>query len=294
MFGLIKLHKPTGVSSRHAINQIQHRVRPTKVGHAGTLDPLAEGVLVVTLGPATRLTSHIHAWSKAYRGTFLLGRHSDTEDIEGSVIELCDAPIPTREDLEHILPMFTGTISQQPPAHSALKVDGERAYRLARQGRPPQLAARQVTIDRVEIVTYDYPRLELNVVCHTWTYIRSLGRDIARAVGSDAVMSALTSTAVGHLTLDQAVSLEALRELSLDEVLLSPLEALRDLPQVTLTSAQLEAVRHGRTIALNDSCSRELAAVTPQGDLAALLWDQGNHQYRPRRNFVPGFKSPAI
>ena len=124
MFGIVNLNKPSGITSRKAINRIQYLVRGAKTGHAGTLDPLAEGVLIVTVGPATRLTNRIQNWPKSYDASFRLGQSSDTEDIDGQVVEIIDAPIPTRSELEAAATRLTGQIMQQPPVYSALKVKG--------------------------------------------------------------------------------------------------------------------------------------------------------------------------
>src|SRR5687768_4447654 len=130
MHGLLNLNKPAGVTSRDVVNQIQRLVRPAKVGHAGTLDPLATGVLVVCIGNATRLIEYVQRMPKSYRAAFILGRSSDTDDIEGNVLEVADAPQPSIETLTSVLPRFIGEISQRPPAFSAIKVQGRRAYDL--------------------------------------------------------------------------------------------------------------------------------------------------------------------
>ena len=198
MFGFLNLNKPAGVTSRDVVNQVQRLVRPEKVGHAGTLDPLATGVLVVCVGRATRLTEYVQRMPKHYSATFLFGRQSDTEDIDGQVIELADPPQPKRDQIEATLPKFLGEIQQVPPAYSALKVEGRRAYDLARRGEDVQLAARPVVIYELRIVAYEYPELRLDIVCGSGTYVRSLGRNIARTVGTQAVMSALVRTAIGN------------------------------------------------------------------------------------------------
>jgi tRNA pseudouridine55 synthase len=286
MFGLINLYKPSGISSRQALNRVQRWVRPHKIGHTGTLDPLAEGVLVVTLGPATRLTSHIHAWPKSYRGTFLLGRYSDTLDVSGTVTECVEAPQPDSSQLPIVLRKFRGTLLQQPPAYSALKIDGQRAYQRARQGEPVELAARPVTIFDLQIERYEYPELRLNVICSGGTYIRSLGRDIARALGTEAVMTQLTRTAVGHLTIDSAVHPDQLSGETIGQHLLSAREAVRDLPWVEITEPEWQRLSRGQDVQLPDQTAGELAAVTPDGDLAALLCRIGSERYRPLRNLV--------
>ena len=182
------------MTSRRAVDLVERLARPAKAGHAGTLDPLATGVLVVCVGAATRLIEYVQRMPKRYRATFLLGRQSPTEDIEGEVTELPDAPIPTLDEIAAAAGRFVGRIAQRPPAFSALKVAGRRAYKLARAGQPPQLAPRPVEIFAAEIKSYQYPELVMEVECGSGTYIRSLGRDLAESLGTAAVMSALVRT----------------------------------------------------------------------------------------------------
>ena len=191
--GLLNLNKPAGMTSRDVVNIVQRLSRPAKAGHAGTLDPLADGVLVVCVGSATRLIEYVQRMPKRYVGTFLLGRQSPTEDIEGEVTELPDAPVPTREQIEAAARRFVGRIEQRPPAFSALKIRGRPAYKLARQGKPVELAPRPVEIYRIEVKKYRYPELVLEIDCGGGTYVRSLGRDLAESLGTAAVMSALWS-----------------------------------------------------------------------------------------------------
>ncbi|HEY2760774.1 MAG TPA: tRNA pseudouridine(55) synthase TruB, partial [Pirellulales bacterium] len=169
LFGLLILDKPPGQTSRWVVDQVQRLVRPAKVGHAGTLDPLATGVLIVCVGPATRLIDYIHQLPKQYRAEFLFGRASSTEDITGEVSELSDPPQPTRDKIESALRKFTGEIQQRPPAFSALKVAGQRAYKLARQGKEVALAPRPVSIHNITLLDYVYPTLTLDVTCSTGT-----------------------------------------------------------------------------------------------------------------------------
>jgi len=165
LFGLLNLNKPPGVTSRRVVDRVQRLVKPAKVGHAGTLDPLASGVLVLGIGPATRLVEYVQEMPKHYRATFLLGRTSTTEDVDGDVTELDGAVPPKRERLERVAEEMTGEIEQRPPIYSALKVSGRRAYDLARAGGRVELAPRTVRIDRLEIVRYEYPELCLDVTC---------------------------------------------------------------------------------------------------------------------------------
>ncbi|MBN1588184.1 MAG: tRNA pseudouridine(55) synthase TruB [Pirellulales bacterium] len=294
--GLLNLNKPGGMTSRAAINRLQRLLpKRTRVGHAGTLDPLASGVLIAAVGPATRLIDYVQRMPKCYSATFLLGRRSPTEDTDGPVEELADPPVPTRQEIVAAAGSFVGQIQQRPPDFSALKVKGRRAYDLARAGKKVDLAARPVEIYRLDVVAYDYPELTVEVGCGSGTYVRSLGRDLARSLGTEAVMSALTRTAIGHFTLGAAVDPTVLDETSLAEHLLSPLCAVVALPRITLSADELTEIHHGRTIAYRPPATdgspgmmaggAEMAAVDPQGRLAAILIRRGENRLGPVRNF---------
>jgi tRNA pseudouridine55 synthase len=202
--GILNLNKPAGMTSRRVVDLVQRLVRPEKVGHAGTLDPLATGVLVVCIGAATKLTEYVQCMPKSYVGTFLLGRQSATEDIEGRVVELPNPPVPTVEQIQQAANSFTGNVLQRPSAFSALKIKGRRAYKLARKGEHPELAPRPISIHRIAVRSYEYPELVLEVDCGRGTYMRALGRDLAASLGTAAVMSALVRTAIGNFLLDEA------------------------------------------------------------------------------------------
>lgn len=288
LFGLLNVNKPAGVTSRDVVNQVQRLIKPVRIGHAGTLDPMATGVLLLVVGPATRLVESLHRFPKQYRGTFLLGRMSDTEDIEGRVEELTNPPRPTADQIERLLPTFRGTIQQVPPAYSALKVAGRRAHALARQGEPVVLEPRSITIHELQLVRYDYPELELELTCSSGTYVRSLGRDLARALGTEAVMSQLTRTAIGHFLLENACQMGELTRETLADRLLTPLEAIRDWPRRLLTSGEITELRHGRRIPLTLEAdvgeARDVAGCDADGRLLALLQIREGWLY-PVRNF---------
>lgn len=285
MFGILNLHKPTGVTSRDVVNQVQRLVRPVKVGHAGTLDPLAEGVLVVCVGPATRLVPYVQQMPKRYRGTFLFGRQSDTEDTDGRVTILEDAKQPTRAELDAAIPGFCGTILQRPPAYSAVKVAGKRAYTRARQGETVELAERPVDIHDLRVVRYDYPQLVMDIECGSGTYIRSLGRDLARQLRTEAVMSALIRTGVGCFQLDGATDPHDLERSNITEQLLSPLLAVSSLPTITLSAEEALRIGHGLSLSDRSASAGEVAAVDDQGQLLAILVPrQGG--LGPLRNFA--------
>ncbi len=285
VFGLLNLNKPSCVTSRDVVNQVQGIVRPDKVGHAGTLDPLARGVLIVTVGPATRLTQYIQRMPKVYRATFLFGQQSDTEDVQGRITEIPNAPKIQREDLEAILPQFTGEILQRPPAFSAIKVRGKRAYRLAREGRDVQLEARPVQIDSLAIESFQYPEWTLRIRCGSGTYIRSLGRDIAEALDTAAVMSALTRTAIGHLTVEQSLAPEQITHESVEACLLSPLEAVQQLEQIQVSDAEQRRLATGCTIDRPDLDAAELVAMSSDRRLLAVLGRRDHGRYGPTCNF---------
>jgi tRNA pseudouridine55 synthase len=287
-FGLLNIDKPAGWTSRDVVNRVERLVRPAKVGHAGTLDPLATGVLVVCVGPATRLVPYVQEQAKQYEAAFLLGRTSDTEDIEGRVEDLAQPPVPTRDQIEQALPTFLGTIEQQPPSFSALRVRGKRAYALARAGEAIPLAARKVRIDRLQLREYDYPQMRLSVLCGSGTYIRSLGRDVARAVGTSAVMSELCRTAVGPFRLEDSTSLEALTAGGVEQQLLPPAAAVGHLARVVLDDDGTRELRHGTLLEL--PCDRSLpdvAAFDSQGRLVAVLSPHAAGRWKPHCNFAP-------
>jgi tRNA pseudouridine55 synthase len=291
-FGILNVNKPARMTSRAAVDRVERLVRPAKVGHAGTLDPLATGVLVICVGQATRLIRFVQRMPKQYRTIFLLGRRSDTDDIEGDVVEIQAAPVPARTAVEEVLLRFVGAIEQRPPAHSAIKVAGRRAYQLARQGAELKLAARTVNIHRIMLGRYEYPELELAIECGSGMYVRALGRDIGAALGTGAVMSALERTAIGSFTIEQSISLE---NLSHDRLLenLQPLRAaVADLPTIGLTDSQRIEIHHGRSIPvpgngnpLSAAANSEWVAVDSTGRLVAFLREKRPGQLWPEINF---------
>ena len=289
--GVFNLNKPGGMTSREAVDRVQRILpRRTKVGHAGTLDPLASGVLVVCVGAATRLIEYVQKASKHYRATFLLGRTSETEDVEGEVTLLDDPPIPSRERLLVATKSFLGEIQQRPPVFSALKLAGRRAYSLARSGEQVDLAPRPVTIHRLEVKAYDYPKLTLEIVCGSGTYVRSLGRDLAESLGTGAVMSSLVRLAVGDFRLEEAVVPEALRRGTLRDHLQPPLRAVLCLPRITLSAEELVEIGHGRAFHPHASPPEgsELAALDAAGRLVAILAPYGESLLRPQKNLPQG------
>jgi len=271
MFGLLNLNKPRGISSRAAVDVVQRLVRSNKAGHAGTLDPLASGILVVCVGGATRLIEYVQQLPKRYLAEFQLGQESPTEDIEGEITLRPNDPQPTLAEIEAVLPQFTGQILQRPPAFSALKVAGKRAYDLARQGKEVTLQPRPIDVFSIVIQAYNYPTLTLDIRCGSGTYVRSLGRDLAEALGTAAVMSNLVRTEIGDFTLATAVSPDVLTTTNLAEHLLPADRAVQRLPRVTITSEEMIELGHGRSISLRGTETEEYAALSTTGKLVAVL-----------------------
>jgi tRNA pseudouridine55 synthase len=286
-YGLLNLKKPLGGTSRQVVDVVQRLVRPAKAGHAGTLDPLAGGVLVVAVGAATRLVKYVQRMPKRYTGTFLLGRSSSTEDVTGQITELVDPPTPSLEEIVAATANLIGRIEQRPPVFSAIKLNGRRAYDLARKGEAVSLKPRTVEVHGIDVVNYEYPRLTIDIHCGSGTYVRSLGRDLAESLGTAAVMSALVRTSVGGFHVDRAVDPQTLTAGNIDDLLLPPLKAMEMLPRIELTADEATRVRHGQTIshAMPRSETDEAAAVDTFGRLAAVLTPREPGWLRPLLTF---------
>jgi tRNA pseudouridine55 synthase len=284
--GILILDKPVGMTSRRAVDCVKKPMRPVKVGHAGTLDPLASGVLVICIGAATRMIDYVHRLPKRYRATFRLGVTSPSLDLESEVVELLDAPRPSRDEVIATLPQFTGRIDQRPPAFSALWVDGRRAYDLARKGQEVELAARPVTIHALELVRYEYPDAVFDITCGTGTYIRSLGRDIAEALGSSAVMTDLARTAIGPFERVDAMPPDQVTRESIRASWRSAAEAVPEMPRHLVNELQRDLISHGRLVAVDASAEiTEIAAVDEQQQLIAIL-NRTEVGWRPRPNMI--------
>jgi tRNA pseudouridine55 synthase len=284
--GVLNLNKPAGMTSRQVVDAVQRLARPAKVGHAGTLDPLASGVLVVCGGAATRLIEYVQHMPKGYVGTFVLGRHSLTEDVEGEVTELDNPPVPTPTQIVAAAGALVGRIEQRPPAYSALKLDGRRAYALARKGQPVELKPRTVTVHRIEVLAYQYPVLSLAIDCGGGTYVRSLGRDLAESLGTAAVMSELVRTSIGDFRIEEAVDPRELTAENWTDYLLPPLWAVGMLPRLELSPDEIAQIRHGLTIRRKTSPTggHRWAAVDAAGRLVAVLTSRGRGLLGPLRN----------
>jgi len=291
--GLLNINKPSGMTSRRVVDIVARCAETKRVGHAGTLDPLASGVLVVCLGWATRLVSFIQDRRKTYRARFLLGHRSDTDDVTGALVEIPDAPRPTRAEVESALRAFVGQIMQIPPQFSAVHVAGRRAHNLARRGDPVALEPRPVQVHRIDLVGYEFPDLALEIECGSGTYIRSLARDLGKALGCGGVMSALVRTRAGEFSIESAVTIDDVAARPIAEVLIPPLAAVRDFPRYSCTPADLGQLTRGRPLLCPVESSYppdvSVALVDACGQLQALAaYDAAEHVLRPRQVFLPG------
>ncbi len=275
LFGVLPINKPAGCSSRILVDRIQRLVLEERVGHTGTLDPMAKGVLLMAVGAATRLVEFSHELDKSYLATFEFGKTSDTLDVTGDVaaVELDGVSPPSETQVRAELRKWLGCVQQVPPNFSALMVDGRRAYRMARKGVEFDLAAREVEIFKLELVEYSYPFMTLEIDCGSGTYVRSIGRDVAAGLGTTAIMTELTRTRVGTFVLSDCVAATDLySRVEVAGHLFPPQRLVHNWHSVTLTPEQVLSLRNGAQIVLEQPqpCSR-CAAFDEQGELVALI-----------------------
>jgi tRNA pseudouridine55 synthase len=288
--GVLNIDKPTGLTSREVVDQIQRIVRPSKVGHAGTLDPLATGVLIVCVGHATRLIELIQSGRKCYRARFELGRHSDTDDITGNVTLGGDWKPISKDQLQCALAGFVGRIQQVPPQYSAVHVDGQRAYKLARKGKSFELTAKTVDVYSIRIIEVRMPEIEVEIECGSGTYIRSIGRDLGQKLGCGAVMTSLQRTSVSHFDIADAIRVESVEADTIGQHLLPALSAVQDLPRRQLTEDETVTVRCGKSLAVtaeSQSHERRIVLVDPAGQMLGMAEFQIEEQRLQPRIIFP-------
>jgi tRNA pseudouridine55 synthase len=282
LHGWLNLDKPYDMTSTQAVTAIEKLMSPAKIGHAGTLDPLATGVLPLALGEATKTVQYLMEARKEYIFTVRFGVQTDTDDAEGAIIK--ESPNrPTDSAIKAILSHYTGVIEQLPPTYSALKINGERAYDLARAGEEVVLATRPVTVHRFTLrERIDTDHAVFHVECGKGTYVRSLARDIALSLGTCAHISSLRRTRVGSFFESDAISLDAL-EKSVIEVtpdayqgfLLPTERALDDIPAVTLDGTQAQRLKHGNHCYVSRAAFREDLPATEGGEDLYQAWCNG-------------------
>lgn len=278
--GLLVLDKPGGITSRDAVDRAQRWFpRGTRIGHTGTLDPLATGVLVLCLGVATRLTEYVQRMAKTYRSEFRLGARSDTDDADGTVTPYPEAAVPSEAEVRACLAGFVGETDQVPPAYSAAKITGRRAYHLARQGADVALAPRPVQIYAIDLIAFAYPRVEVEVHCGKGTYIRSLARDLGERLGCGGLVQTLRRTCVGPFAADAALSLDATTEVARKAVRPAS-EALSELPRVTLPPGDARRLRTGQGVSLTLARAGECAVIEERTGMVTVA------RYDPARQLL--------
>ena len=289
-FGLLIVDKPVGPTSHHVVNLVRRGTGIRKVGHAGTLDPRASGVLVLCLGSATRLSEYLSTSAKRYEATVRFGASTKTFDADGEVVRRTDVS-PTVEQIQAVLPRFRGEIQQIPPPFSAIKVQGRKAYELARRGEEVELDPRTVHIFELKIVSYQPPDLSLSVDCSAGTYIRSLAHELGEVLEAGAHLAALRRTKAGPFTLRDAVPLPRLEVGFVtdkwEQHLRPATDALPELPTVEVDGETLELIRNGHRIPAEPGAKGVAKAIGPDGDLVALLEIvNGDDEYQPRKVFI--------
>ncbi len=287
MFGILNLDKPTGVTSRYCVDQVLKCVRPNKAGHVGTLDPIASGVLLVAIGRAVRLVEYLQRHPKTYEATFELGKESDSADTETEVREIADSVMPSKEAIVEQLPRWLGRIEQVPPAYSAVWIGGRRAYDLSRRGQEVVVPPRQVEIYALELLDFFPPMMQLRIVCGSGTYVRSLGRDIARGLGTDAVMVQLRRTHIGPFSVAEAMGLdENLSEPMIHSNLKTAKFSLNGFPSIDVAGQELSRIINGLPIEIDAAISaEELFAFDEQGRLRSILKQEPDRLWWPHKNF---------
>ncbi|MCR6670963.1 tRNA pseudouridine(55) synthase TruB [Devosia ginsengisoli] len=287
--GWVVLDKQYDMTSTQAVGKVRWLFGAAKAGHAGTLDPLATGILPIALGEATKAVPQVQDGTKVYRFAIKWGSATTTDDAEGTVVATSDIR-PERPALEAVLPQFTGTILQRPPIYSALKIDGERAYDLARAGEAVDLPPREIDVDGIALIEHGSEQSVLEVTCGKGTYVRSLARDIAEALGTRGHVSMLHRAAVGPFHDEDAVTIDQLEALPLDErdALLKPVSAgFAELPEIRLDAQQATAVRHGNPVLLTGAgapVSLDECWVSFKGEVLATGWVEFG-QFKCRRVF---------
>jgi tRNA pseudouridine55 synthase len=291
--GLLVLDKPAGMTSRAVVDRVQRCFpKRTRIGHAGTLDPLATGVLVLCLGGATRLIEYIQRMDKVYRTRLLLGARSDSDDADGNITPVPGAVAADAATVAACVAGFVGTIDQVPPAYSAVKVAGQRAYDLARRGEEVSLSSHSVQIYSIQILNYAYPHLELEVRCGKGTYIRSLARDVGERLGCGAFVQELRRTRIGPFPSEGALTVDADYE-TVRARLLPAEMAVAELPRVVLLDSERKRLEQGQAVALAESPqgiekSKEVAVFDAAGRLAAVaVFDPQRQLLQPAKVFQP-------
>ncbi|MHC1740718.1 MAG: tRNA pseudouridine(55) synthase TruB [Anaerolineaceae bacterium] len=287
--GVLVIDKPVGMTSHDVVQVIRKGTNIRRAGHTGTLDPRASGVLIVLVGPAVRLSEYVSASDKRYQAIITLGKTTDTFDEDGK--QTSTAPVNvTEEQFEKELMSFVGDIEQVPPPYSAVKVQGRKAYEMAREGEEVDLAPRIISVYSLELLEWAPPEVVIDIFCSSGTYVRSLANDLGERLGCGATLTGLRRTKSGKFTLRDAVPLRKLNEAFTDgtwyQYLIPAAEALSDWPAIELDNVQLEAVRHGNRVPAISPVGNKARGISEQGELVALLeLDEATNEWQPKKVF---------
>jgi tRNA pseudouridine55 synthase len=293
--GVLVVDKPVGMTSHDVVEAIRRGTGIRRAGHTGTLDPRASGVLVILVGPAVRLSEYVSASDKRYQAIIRLGSSTDTFDADGKFVR-SDQPVNvTEEQFEKILKQFEGEIEQTPPPYSAVKVQGRRAYDMARQGEEVELAPRKIQVHHLEVLEWAPPEVVVDVHCSSGTYVRSLANDMGNALGTGAYLVGLRRTKSGRFSLRDATPLRKLQESfqagNWYQFLIPAAEALADWPAIELNPDDVEEVRHGHRVkaAADTKPGSMVRGVSMAGELIALMelaaGEDGSPEWQPKKVF---------
>ncbi|MFN8435601.1 MAG: tRNA pseudouridine(55) synthase TruB [Anaerolineales bacterium] len=294
--GALVIDKPVGMTSHDVVQAIRNGTGLRRAGHTGTLDPRASGVLVILVGPAVRLSEYVSASDKRYQAIIRLGGTTDTYDAEGKFTPTKDPSHITEAEFEEALKTFVGEIEQTPPPYSAVKVQGRKAYEMARKGEEVELEPRTITVHHLEVLEWTPPEVVIDVHCSSGTYVRSLANDLGKKLGCGAYLVGLRRTKSGKFTLRDAVPLRKLQEAfnagNWYQYLIPAAEALGDWPAIELNPDEVEAVRHGHRVVAkaSDLVNEKVRGVSTQGELVALMVqadnaETGNKEWQPKKVF---------
>lgn len=297
MTGILPVDKPTGPTSHDVVAMVRHALEVRRVGHFGTLDPFASGLLVLGVGPATRLAPFAVDHPKTYLATIRLGATSTTDDAEGEIRTIEAAEPPSRETIESACRTWTGSVEQVPPAYSAKHVGGRRAYALARAGEAVALPSETVRIDRIEVLRYEWPELAIEVECGPGTYVRALARDLGEALETGGYCQALRRTRVGPIEVGQALDADGLRDPGRTRsALLAAESAVLDRPAVDLDAAGADTVAHGGRVAAPEELPGSASWVRLRGPggflgMGERIEAEGGAWIQPRKILYPDGES---
>ncbi len=292
--GVLVVDKPVGMTSHDVVQVVRNGTGLRRAGHTGTLDPRASGVLVILVGPAVRLSEYVSASDKRYQAIIRLGSTTDTFDAEGKFTRSNQPVDVTEAQFEEVLKSFIGEIEQTPPPYSAVKVQGRKAYEMARQGEEVDLAPRKIQVHHLEVLEWAPPEVVVDVHCSSGTYVRSLANDLGEKLGCGAYLVGLRRTKSGRFSLRDATPLRKLQEAftagNWYQFLIPAAEALGDWPAVELSPDEVEAVRHGHRVKVKEgNTEAKVRGVSTQGELVALMEiataEDGSSEWQPRKVF---------